>query len=64
MCLFEFIRMKGVTAFMRLLKEGATYQSLGTCGLEKESFASAGDRTPVTQPVVRHYTELLEGGRS
>jgi hypothetical protein len=49
---------------MRLLKEGATYQSLGTCGLKKESFASAGDRTPVTQSEVRHYTELLEGRRS
>jgi hypothetical protein len=24
--------------------------------LEEKSFASAGDRTPVVQPVVRHYT--------
>jgi hypothetical protein len=27
-----------------------------TQGLENKSFASAGDRTPIVQPVVRHYT--------
>jgi hypothetical protein len=26
--------------------------------LEEKSFASAGDRIPVVQSVVRHYTEL------
>jgi hypothetical protein len=25
-------------------------------GLEEKSFAPAGDRTPIIQPVVRHYT--------
>jgi hypothetical protein len=25
-------------------------------GLEEKSFAPAGDRTPIVQPVVRHYT--------
>jgi hypothetical protein len=27
-----------------------------TQGLEEKSFAPAGDRTPIVQPVVRHYT--------
>jgi hypothetical protein len=29
-----------------------------TQGLEEKSFASAGDRAPVVQSVVRHYIEL------
>jgi hypothetical protein len=28
-----------------------------TQGLEKKSSASAGDRTPIVHPVVRHYTD-------
>jgi hypothetical protein len=27
-----------------------------TQGIEEKSFAPAGDRTPIVQPVVRHYT--------
>jgi hypothetical protein len=27
-----------------------------TQGLEEKSYASVGDRTPIVQPVVRHYT--------
>jgi hypothetical protein len=27
-----------------------------TQGLEEKSFIPAGDRTPIVQPVVRHYT--------
>jgi hypothetical protein len=31
-------------------------ESVSTQRLEEKSFAPAGDRTPVVQPVVRHYT--------
>jgi hypothetical protein len=30
-----------------------------TQGLEEKSFAPVGDRTPIVQPVVRHYTAEL-----
>jgi hypothetical protein len=29
----------------------------GSRGYRKKSFASAGDRTPIAQSVVRHYTD-------
>jgi hypothetical protein len=35
---------------------GWTSEPVWTQGWEEKSFASAGDRTPVVQSVVRHYT--------
>jgi hypothetical protein len=32
-------------------------EPIWTQKIEEKSFASAGDRTPVVQPVVRHYTD-------
>jgi hypothetical protein len=35
---------------------GGPPEPVWTQGLEEKSSAPAGDRTPVVQPVVRHYT--------
>jgi hypothetical protein len=35
---------------------GGPQSRSGRRGLEEKSFAPAGDRTPIVQPVVRHYT--------
>jgi len=36
---------------------GLVSEPVWTQRLEKKSFAPAGDRTPVVQSVVRHYTD-------
>jgi hypothetical protein len=38
-------------------KAGCASEPVWTQRLEEESFAPAGDRTAVVQPVVRHYTD-------
>jgi hypothetical protein len=37
-------------------------EPIWTQGLEEKSSASVGDRTPVVQPVVRHYTDWDTAG--
>jgi hypothetical protein len=36
---------------------GWASEPVWTQGLEEKSSASVGDRTPIVQPVVRHYTD-------
>jgi hypothetical protein len=36
---------------------GCAPEPVWTKRLEEKSFAPAGDRTPIVQPVVRHYTD-------
>jgi hypothetical protein len=36
---------------------GWTPEPVWTQGLEEKSSAPVGDRTPIVQPVVRHYTD-------
>jgi hypothetical protein len=38
-------------------ESGWSLEPVWTQGLEEKSSASAGDRTPIVQPVVRHYTD-------
>jgi hypothetical protein len=35
---------------------GGPQEPVWTQGLEEKSFSPAGDRTPIVQPVIRHYT--------
>jgi hypothetical protein len=36
---------------------GSTQELVWTPRLQEKSFSSAGDRTPVVQAIVRHYTD-------
>jgi hypothetical protein len=39
------------------LEAGCASELVWTQKLEEKSFSSAGDRSPVVQPVVSHYTD-------
>jgi hypothetical protein len=43
--------------FIKYLRWGGSFKTLGTPGLEEKLLASARDQTLVVHSVVRHYTD-------